>query len=168
MAVDAQGNIYVADYGNNRIQKLNQNGKPIMQFGGSGTSIGELHGPVAVAVDSAEDIYVLEDGGREPARIQKLGPDGKRMALWRMPEADSGPNTSAYSLAVDNAGNVFATFLHDPLLLKLDSTLAPVARWDKANSKESYVSHFSGVAVDNQGLVYVTDPNNYAIFRLSQ
>jgi len=52
IAVDRSGNIYVADTGNNRIQKYDSKGTFITKWGKAGRGEGEFHSPYGVAVDS--------------------------------------------------------------------------------------------------------------------
>ena len=62
LAVDAQGDVFVADWRNDRIQKLTSNGQFIMKFGTSGSGKGEFNRPSGIAVDSDGDIYVADWG----------------------------------------------------------------------------------------------------------
>jgi DNA-binding beta-propeller fold protein YncE len=86
VAVDGGGNIYVADTGNNRIQKLNQNGSVILQFGTRGTGDSQFDSPSGVAVDRAGNIYVADSGNN---RIQKLNQNGN-LVLRFGTRGDSG------------------------------------------------------------------------------
>ena len=60
VAVDSSGNVYVADNGNNRIQKFNSNGKFITKWGSYGTADGQFSSPIGVAVDSSGNVYVAD------------------------------------------------------------------------------------------------------------
>ncbi|MCX6732781.1 MAG: peptidoglycan-binding protein, partial [Candidatus Roizmanbacteria bacterium] len=72
MAIDPSGNIYVADTGNNRIQRFDQNGTlgTRVVWGVYGTQDGNFNIPRNVAVDSANRVFVSEVGNR---RIQVFG-----------------------------------------------------------------------------------------------
>ena len=70
--IDGQGDVYVADWGNNRIQKFNADGQFLMKFGSSGKEEGQFDHPTGVAVDQDEIIYVT-DWGNE--RLQVFDPD---------------------------------------------------------------------------------------------
>ena len=74
IAVDSSGNVYVADTGNNRIQKFDDNGKFITKFGSFGSNDGELYlKPLGISVDSARNVYVVDWGNK---RIQVFAPKG--------------------------------------------------------------------------------------------
>ncbi|HAO22533.1 MAG TPA: hypothetical protein DCQ37_19970, partial [Desulfobacteraceae bacterium] len=66
---DSSGNIYVADSGNDRIQKFSGSGKYISQFGTSGSDDGQFSYPYAIAIDISGNIYVADNGND---RIQKF------------------------------------------------------------------------------------------------
>ena len=76
-AVDAQGYIYVADTGNNRIQKLAPDGKFVQQWGAvdsvarptAGNGAGQFSSPYGLAIDAKGNLYVADS---ENDRIQKL------------------------------------------------------------------------------------------------
>jgi len=60
VAVDRQGDIYVADTFNNRVQILDPEGKFLKAFGAQGDSPGEFIRPKGIAVDSEGHIYVAD------------------------------------------------------------------------------------------------------------
>src|SRR6185436_3438022 len=57
VAVDASGNVYVADPGNNRIQKFTSAGAFITKWGSNGSGDGQFSGPQGVSVDSSGNVY---------------------------------------------------------------------------------------------------------------
>jgi DNA-binding beta-propeller fold protein YncE len=73
VAVDAQGNVYVADSVNDRIQKFDSNGQFLTKWGKSGTGDGEFADPFGVAVDRLSNVYVIDD---DNPRIQKFDSNG--------------------------------------------------------------------------------------------
>lgn len=58
----SNGNIVVADRGNNRVQVLSDEGEFLDEFGERGDGDGELQFPIDVSVDSADNIYVCDSG----------------------------------------------------------------------------------------------------------
>ena len=61
MAIDGQGNVYVVDAGNNRIQVFTVDGEYLRQFG-SKEEGEQLQDPISIAIDTCNFIYVSEGG----------------------------------------------------------------------------------------------------------
>ncbi len=79
MTVDSSGNVYVADYGNNRIQKFDSNGNFITKWGSQGSGDGQFIQLNDVAVDSSGNVYVADYGNN---RIQKFDSNGNFITKW--------------------------------------------------------------------------------------
>jgi DNA-binding beta-propeller fold protein YncE len=64
--------VYVADSDNNRIQKFSSDGTFITAWGSEGTGNGQFSSPYGIAIDSAGNVYVSEEGND---RIQVFAPN---------------------------------------------------------------------------------------------
>ncbi len=73
IAKDREGNLYVLDSGNHRIQKFDPNGGYLRTFGEEGQGPGEYMNPISIDIDDSGYIYVSDQGN---FRIQILKPDG--------------------------------------------------------------------------------------------
>jgi len=62
ITVDTQGNLYVADTLNSRVQKFDPDGKYLMSFGKRGNGFGMFDKPKGVGVDSFGNVYVSDTG----------------------------------------------------------------------------------------------------------
>jgi DNA-binding beta-propeller fold protein YncE len=100
VAVDSSNNVYVADAGNNRVQKFDSNGNFISKFStSSGTQ------PMGIKFDAAGNIWVAEyyyveeyNTGYTLLRTAGAGTSGTGGPLqWY----------SGFDLALDNSGNIF-------------------------------------------------------------
>ena len=76
MAWDKAGNIYVADGigTNNRIAKLDKDGRFIKHWGSTGTGQGQFSGVKAIALDAQGNVYAADAGNK---RIQVFDGEGK-------------------------------------------------------------------------------------------
>jgi DNA-binding beta-propeller fold protein YncE len=62
VAADHEGNFYVADFYNHRVQKFSGKGKFLVSIGEKGSGPGELRLPTDVAVDEVGNLYVVDFG----------------------------------------------------------------------------------------------------------
>jgi DNA-binding beta-propeller fold protein YncE len=97
--VDSSGNLYVADDGNNRIQKFTNNGDFVTMWGSKGSKNGQLDRPHDIAVESSgdNDVYVAEQGN---FRIQKFTADGKFIKKWGTEGIDDNQFQDPHSVVV--------------------------------------------------------------------
>jgi sugar lactone lactonase YvrE len=73
IAVDEEGNVYVLDSGNHRIQKFDPEGNYLASFGRHGQGPGEFQYPQSIDIDNEGNIYVADSGNQ---KIHILKPDG--------------------------------------------------------------------------------------------
>jgi RHS repeat-associated protein len=104
LAVDGAGNVWVADTGNNRIQKFNSKGEYLSQFGSLGSSSGQLSSPRAIAFDGSGDVLVADTGNN---RIQKFSPKGNHLATIGSFGTEPGKLKAPSGIAVDAEGNIW-------------------------------------------------------------
>lgn len=84
VALDARGNLYVADTGNGRIVKFDSSGREVARIGKRGANPGEFAEPWIVAVSPRDEIVVLD---RESAWIQVFTSEGELVRRFGGPKA---------------------------------------------------------------------------------
>jgi len=78
VALDGSGNVYVADTGNNRIQKFTASGIYLSQWGTAGSGNGQFSGPFGITV-AGGSVYVVDSGNR---RVQVFTTAGAYVTQW--------------------------------------------------------------------------------------
>lgn len=78
LAFDADGNLYVADTGNSRIQKFDSSGKPVLEWGSWGSPAGLFSSPRGVACGTGR-VYVADADNH---RVQVFDPKGRFLYQW--------------------------------------------------------------------------------------
>lgn len=83
LAVDAEGNIYVLDAGNHRIQKFDPEGKYLESFGRQGQGPGEFQFPLSLAIDTEGRMYIPDAGNQHLVILNADGSLYKNIKLDR-------------------------------------------------------------------------------------
>jgi secreted PhoX family phosphatase len=193
LAVDRSGNVYVADAGDNEIRKVSAAGK-ISRIAGDGSSCrkppncgdggvatgAQLNFPAGVAVDTAGNVYIADDGDNEIRKVSASGAisriAGDGMACASPPGCgDGGPALSATlgapdGVAVDQHGGVYIADDLDNEVRKVAaggtiSTIAgngvacalPTACGNGGPATAAHLNYPDALTVDPSGNVYVED-----------
>ena len=177
VAVDAQGNLYIADNDNSRVRKVSAAGI-ITTIAGAGTNgPGDtLSNPRAVAVDGQGNVYIADSYNN---RVLKLTPGGVLTTFAGSPsdsseDGDGGlaVNAGVYSpqagLAVDALGNVYIGEPGTVRKVAANGIITTVAgnpnhsgfSGDGGPATAAGLSYVYGVAVDAAGNLYIADFSN--------
>jgi sugar lactone lactonase YvrE len=160
IALDAAGNIYIADYGNNRIQKFDNNGRFITTWGGEGSAEGQFVSPSAVALDREGNVYVADAGND---RIQKFDNNGRFITSWGSYGSAEGEFNYPAGVAVDAAGNVYVADAGNNRIQKFDRDGTFISQWGSYGSGDGQFDFPLDAAVNAAGNVYVVDGGNYRV-----
>lgn len=188
MTVDATGNLYISDVGNETIRKITPQGQ-VRTLAGvpgmGGTTDGSGYGgrfkyPWGLAVDGDGNVYV---GDIVAHTIRKVTPWGDISTLAGKadePGSEDGPGSTARfvkpdGIAVDTAGNVFVADRISHTIRKITpagdvSTLAGhagIAGSADGIGKDATFDSPSGLAVDKDGNIYVADSGNSTIRKIT-
>jgi predicted membrane-bound mannosyltransferase/sugar lactone lactonase YvrE len=165
LAVDQDGNLYVVDSGNNRIQKFDRDGRFLAEVGGTGSADGQFSEPWGVAVDAQGNVYVADTWNH---RIQKFDKDLNYVAQWGRPALDLN-NPQPYDfwgprdVTVDAEGNVWVTDTGNSRVLKFDPSGQYLATLGGPGSEPGKLRDPVGIEVAANGDVYVADGWNSRI-----
>ena len=173
VAVDSAGNLYIADFGNSRVRKVSNGVISTIAGNGAAGASGdngpaanaELNGPLAVALDSTGDVYIVDSGNNSIREIMN----------GVITTAVTGLNSPA-GIAVDSTGAVY--FSDD----SIDNRIRKVANGvittvagigsagfsgDNGPAASAEVNQPAGIAVDSAGNLYIADVSNQRIRKVS-
>lgn len=103
-ALGPDGNLYVADRYNHRVQVFDQDGNFIRQFGNYGSGNGEFNELTGIHVAPDGKVYVSE---WHNARVQVFDAQGKFVRSMGQPGSGEGQLSGPHGVTVDNDGNVY-------------------------------------------------------------
>ena len=110
MTIAANGDIYVADEANNRVQVLDVNGTYLRQFGSTGSGNGQFNNPRGIAVAANGNIYVSDYGNRvqvfdaSGTFLRAFGSSGTGNGQFNYPE-DLALDQDGFLYVLDNPGS---------------------------------------------------------------
>lgn len=103
-ALGPDGNLYVADRYNHRVQVFDQDGNFIRQFGNYGSGNGEFNEVTGIHVTPDGKVYVSE---WHNARVQVFDAQGKFIRSMGQAGSGEGQLSAPHGVTVDNEGNVY-------------------------------------------------------------
>ncbi|MBJ7330850.1 MAG: SMP-30/gluconolactonase/LRE family protein [Solirubrobacteraceae bacterium] len=147
--------VYVADSGNNRLQRFALDGskgseivKPGLLAHPKGLAVRKTR--LFVADDQNHRILVLDTGGKQIATIG--GGGGEKPGYMNYP----------YGVALDAAGRVFVADNMNQRVLRFSTgpTYPYKGRWGSYGTKAGQLAYPRGIAIDGSGALYVTNTGN--------
>lgn len=192
VAVDNQGNVYVADTSNHTIRKIAPDGLVTRVAGQPGFSgsldgkssplgkAGRFNNPFSLTLDSSGNIYVADFGNQT---IRKITPAGLVTTLAGQPGIAGGLNgtngnalfSSPEGVAVDAAGNVFVADAGNDAIRRITpqgvvTTVAGRVGISGSADGASGTNTFSSpgnLTIDSAGNLYVVDTQNHTVRTIS-
>ncbi|SFD38451.1 NHL repeat-containing protein [Paracidovorax konjaci] len=190
IAVDAAGNLYVADLNNHRIRRVDAGGTITTVAGtgaagfsgdGGAATAAQLNSPFGVATDGAGRIYIADSANYRVRRVD-TGGTITTIAGTGAPGygGDNGPALAAqfqfvFGIVLDGAGNFFLADGNNHRIRRVDAggTMATVAGTgasgfggDGGSAAAAQLNFPSGVVADGTGVLYIADAGNNRIRRV--
>lgn len=162
VTTDQEGNIYVCDTSNARVQKFKSDGTPLLKWGRDGSFDGAFFFPRGIAVDFVGNIFVADEGNN---RIQKFDQRGSFLTKWGREGSGPGQFKSPWGVACDALGNVYVVDQGNHRIQKFDGNGTFQCAWGNRGKTEGQLNFPSGIAVDKEGCVFVVDSANNRLLK---
>ncbi len=192
MAVNSRGQVFFADNGNNVVRMIDEHGL-ISTFAGNDTAgfsgdggpalTAKLNGPIALAVDAADNIYICDAGN---SAIRKVNSSGVITTVAGTGVAgfsgNFGPATAAklnkpQGIAVDAEGNLYISDTYNQFIRKVTDSnghIFNIAGTGSAGTSRSNtnalianISYPGGITVDYIGNIYFSDQGNNMVKKIN-
>ncbi len=151
LAADSHGNVYVADFGNDRIQKFNDKLEFVAAWGQKGGAPGQFKQPAGVVIDAKDQVYIADTWNQ---RIQVFDVEGKYLREWG--GAFFGPR----GIALGPNDRVYLVDTGNHRVRSFDINGAEGPNWGGNGSEPGQLNEPVGIATDAEGRVYVCDNGN--------
>jgi tetratricopeptide (TPR) repeat protein len=150
LCFDINGHIYVVDSGNSRVQKFDENGKFILQFGKKGEYEGELSKPTDIAA-YGNRVYVTDTGNKRIACFDDSGNFVENIAIEGM---DSPRGIKALKDSIMVSDEKKGLLFYKPS--------GGTTSWFNAAEHGGDLSRLVAATADRDGYLYCLDFNRHA------
>jgi len=171
--IDAEGNIYVNDIGDNQIKKFNKGGVLISMWGSTGDEPGQFkhpHGNKIENVDSGSHhnnntlseveesyIYITDQNNY---RIQKFTTNGTFITMWGEEGEGDQQFSHIHGIDLDSDGNLYVSDRDQPSIQKFTSNGTFIKKWGSQGTLEGQFIQPWDVKVSPDNKVFVPDFGN--------
>lgn len=157
VAISSQGNVYVIDSDNGRIQKFDRDGNFLTKWAIKAVQTNQEAYPLRIAVDSRERVYLAVYF----AGVEIYDSSGNYQGLLGTELAKKDELTTPRAIAVDDSDNVFVGQPFE--VYKFDATGRFVTNWQIKTFDRpptaGWLNSLDNLAVDWQGNIYVSNTN---------
>jgi DNA-binding beta-propeller fold protein YncE len=119
-------------------------------IGSRGTGPGQFNKPRSVALDTNDNLFVVDLTGR----VQKFSPDGKFLLSWQMPQTDLG---KPKGMCCDRDGNIVVLEPHYQRVNHFTPEGKLVAQWGVKGTNAGELTLPRAIAVDTKNNVIVSE-----------
>lgn len=158
---DSQGNIYVADPVNRRVQKFDKDGNFLGKFGSYGIEDDHFIFPVGVSIGQDERIYVLDTGVAGIGRwVKVFDYDFNFLFKFGGDGTGDGEFNSPYGITTDSQNNIYVADTWNHRVQVFDSNGNFKLKFGSFGSGIGQLRSPSGIVVDGNGNIYVSEGAN--------
>jgi DNA-binding beta-propeller fold protein YncE len=154
VAVDKEGNAWVIDRTNRRVEEFSESGQFLRQFGSSGSGNGQFTDPCGIAISSTGNIVVSDLTNNN---VQVFSPTGQFIRKITAPEMFQDP----YAIAPASGGALWISDIASHHVWQFSETGTLLKTLSQPMNAPS------GLATDAAGNLWVSDTNENRILKFS-
>ena len=191
VVIDSAGNLFVADFGNHRIRRVDAASGFITTVAGGGSVVGDggpaasgsLINPIGLGVDATDNLFIADEGNHRIRRVDAASGFITTVAGngTRGFSGDGGPATSASlrnptGVAIDTAGNLFIADERNHRIRRVDAASGRIATvagngsigfsGDGGPATSASLRNPTGVAIDTAGDLFIAERFDHRIRRV--
>jgi DNA-binding beta-propeller fold protein YncE len=152
IGIDSQGNAYVADFGNDRIQKFDRQLRFRASWGKKGNLPGQFNQPGDIFIETTHDTVYVADTWNH--RVQVFNAEGEYLREWT--RAFFGPR----GITVSSDGKVYVVDTGNHRVSRFSKEGKEEMSWGSLGTEPGQFREPVGITTDTQGRVYVCDNGN--------
>ncbi len=157
--LDADGNIYVFDLHNHRIQKFAPDRTFLKEWGVHGTGVGEFIEPEG-AIDATNELVYVTDSNN---RVQVFDLDGNYLDRWGRTGREPGQFNGPRGVAIDSGGNIYVVEQDGRRIQKFDWSGAVIDTSNADFAPRGQFGRLFYVTVDENDYLYLPDWEGHRI-----
>jgi len=157
--------VYIADTGNNRIQKFTHNGDFRSSWGSLGSEVGQFNKPEGITVDASGNIYVADTGNH---RIQVFDNTGNFIRTWGSLGSSKSEFNHPVGLSINQNGVLLVSDKNNNRIqmFKLDGIY--LGEYGDLMSYSSAHNFLGPIAIDANYNVFIADNENFNIQKFNK
>jgi len=155
LAIDSNGNVYVTDLGNKRVQKFDSDGTFLNAWGSSGTGAGQFNSPIGIAIGE-NHVFVVDN---QLNKIQKFDTDGNFVTQWGKRGDGPGEFLLPNGITVNNNGNVLVVDTGNHRIQQFTSDGEFLREFGQSGTADDHFISPIGITTDSEKNIYVSDPS---------
>jgi DNA-binding beta-propeller fold protein YncE len=161
---DADGNYFISEFGpNERITKLDADGRLIKCWGAKGIEPGQFNRIRALALGPDGMLYVADACNH---RVQAFSPDGRFVRMFGEPGPGVGQFSYPYDLAFAPDGTLYVAEYDNHRVQKFTKEGQSLGVWGGPGREPGKLHNPWALAVDSKGRVHVVDTENHRVQRI--
>ena len=154
IALDGEGNVYVADEWLNRILVFTKDGKFIHHWGKAGSGDGELDRPAGLVINGDRTMFLTDTRNH---RVQKFTLDGQYLGQFGSFGSGPGELNMPWGINLDKEGLVYVADWRNDRIQQFSPDGKYQATFGQSGSGVGQFNRPTGVCVDQDGDIYVVD-----------